>query len=55
MSASAQFDPSVGDNGVTSRPTTGQQSIARAPSSKLKQLPAENIVQCLRHELGFGL
>jgi hypothetical protein len=49
------FDACIGYDGMTSRPTTGQQSIADAPSSQLKQLPAENIVQGFRHELGFGL
>ena len=48
MSASAIYlaiDPAVGDNGVTARATTGQQRFSRTPSSELKQLPAENIVQ----------
>jgi hypothetical protein len=37
----------VGNNRMSPRPTTGQQSGAFAPSSQLKQLPAENIVQRL--------
>jgi hypothetical protein len=37
----------IGYDSVAPRPTAGQQPIAYTPSAKLKQLPAENIVQGL--------
>jgi hypothetical protein len=48
------FHPGIGNDGVTSRPTTGQEAGTRSPGAKLKQLPAENIVQGFGHELGLG-
>ena len=45
----------VCQDGATSSPTTRQQGIPGTPKSQLQKLPAENIVQGLDHQLGFGL